>query len=735
MARGTVELRNASQSAEIRFEVLEGYDSTGTWLDEVCKASDAHRNELGFLARSIFEQFARRDGLYVLLAQTSAGQQYAGHLLFDRHFPRAHVRQMFVLEPFRRFGAASQLLDHLRHSLTQSCFISIYARVAEDLTSANAFWHKQRFYVQRSEKGGVTRNRQILVRCHELDSPQLFPASGVNDHNPLGLVEPAANELPMYLLDMNVLFDVQPRRLRRTEVVGLFQAERMNFCRLAISSEIRDELQRNLQSRHTDPMEAYIETFPCLPVDQPDEADGIFSKLATLIFPQAAGHRPLTANERSDIRHVITAIQHDLAGIITNDAAMLAVAPEIEQVYGVQVLSSGAFELEESAARSDEAFETAEKDTLRLLSVTTDAEPAVRAFLSQKMHLSGSAIATNWLPIETQGGRIAFRCAVWSGSACIGYVTWPAIVAPDSMTIARAAVDESHPQAIGAARILLKHLVDRLSSTGPRQLKLEVPPNQSHLREVGSVLGFVGSPQGHHFVKSALGQVLTQATWSAGQAALAAKGGPRLPAQAPTYNGPDQQLIAHTPDGNRVHVSLDRLESLLAPTLFCLPGRPAIITPVRRVYAEPLLGHSRQASLLPQTSASLYADRIYLSQPSTLKHFKRGTLMFFYESGKDGGRSQVVAVGRVREAYLRACDALDVSDLQQSVLTTTNLTDIGRSAMKTVTIFDNIFPLPNPVDLKVLKRLGCGRPNDLITTHAISDEQLQAILSEGFGRG
>jgi hypothetical protein len=109
--------------------------------------------------------------------------------------------------------------------------------------------------------------------------------------------------------------------------------------------------------------------------------------------------------------------------------------------------------------------------------------------------------------------------------------------------------------------------------------------------------------------------------------------------------------------------------------------------------------------------------------------------MFFYESGRDDGRSQVVAVARVREAYLKACDAFAVSDLEQSVLTTTNLADIGKSDMKTVTVFDNIFPLPNPVDLKVLKRLGCGRPNDLITTHAISDEQLQTILSEAFGRG
>lgn len=714
-----------------KFEILEGFAATERWLDDVCKASDAHRNELGFLARSIFDQFARRDGLFVALAKTPNGPQYAGHLLFDRHFPRAHVRQMFASTPYRRHGVASQLLDHLRHSLAHSCFISIYARVAEDLSAANAFWQKQRFYVQRSEKGGASRNRQILVRCHELESPQLFPTSGLSDRNPLGLVESTSSEIPLYLLDLNVLFDVQPRRLRRKEVIGLFQAERMSFCRLAISSEVRDELKRHLQVGRTDPMEAYIETFPCLPVDQHGDTDIDFLALAALAFPNSRDGHPLTANERSDIRHVLTAIRHDLAGLITNDAALLNVASKIEVAYGVQVLPSAAFELDESTARSDSAFETAERETLELLSVPTDAEPSIRTFLSKKMRLSGSAIATNWLPIETQG-RIASRRAVWSGGSCIGYLTWPALLATDNMIVARAAVDESHSQAVEAARILLLHLIDRLRSGGPRQVKLELPEHQSHLREVGAILGFVGSPNGNHLIKSMIGMVVTPQNWRSCQAALAAKGGPKLGNSAPKYSGPNQQLVAHTPDGNRVHVTLDRLESLLAPTLFCLPGRSAVITPVRRTYAEPLLGHSLQGSLLPHTSASLYADRIYISHRNTLKHFRLGVLMFFYESGKEGGSSQIVAVARVREAYLKACDAFGVSDLHQAVLTTNTLRDIGKSSMKTVTLFDNIFALPRPVGLKTLKELGCGRPNDLITTHAISDQQAQAILTEGF---
>ena len=174
-------MSNPPLSTASRFEILAGISATRPWLDEVCKASDAHRNELGFLPRSVYEQFAHRDEIYVLVERTPAGQRYGGHLLFSHHFPRAHVRQMFTTAPLRRLGVASQLLAHLRQSLTQLSYISIYARVAEDLGAANAFWQRQGFYIQRSEMGGASKRRQILVRCLELDSPQLFPPSGMED--------------------------------------------------------------------------------------------------------------------------------------------------------------------------------------------------------------------------------------------------------------------------------------------------------------------------------------------------------------------------------------------------------------------------------------------------------------------------------------------------------------------------------------------------------------------------
>ncbi len=549
--------------APVKFDVLDRFRDTERWLDDVRRASDTHRNELGFLPQSVFKEFARKDGLFVLVAKEGDGPHYAGHLLFDRHFPRAHIRHMFTSANYRRRGAASLLLEHLRQSLTQSSFISIYARVAEDLQIANKFWDQQRFYIQRSERGGASRKRQILVRCLELESPQLIPPSGLDEHNPLGLVTPAADDLPMFLLDMNVLFDVNPRRLRRTEVVGLFQAERMNFCRLAISSEVREELQRNvLNQKHTDPMAAYVDTFPCIPVDNDKATDELFSNLSSLVFPSSPLGL-LTPSERSDLRHVITAVRNDLTGLITNDNALLDAAPAIEAKYGIRILSSGSFEADASASSDGETFHTVEKETLRLLKVSEDAATAVRAMLRQKVHLTGSEIAISWLPVETQG-KLANRAAVWSDTTCIGYVIWPGWGLSDVVNV-RAAVDESHTQGLDAARILLLHVIDHLRNSDRRQVRLELPPHQSYLREVAAGIGFVGNPKNSSLIKSILGAALTPSTWTNGQTAMAANGGPRLPLKVPLYRGIDQQIEVLTPDGNRVHVSLDKLESLLSP--------------------------------------------------------------------------------------------------------------------------------------------------------------------------
>ena len=210
-----------------QFEIIEGHENTAVYLDQFSDAADTHRRALGFYPSSVYVEFSRNDNLYVLVENCSAGSLYVGHLLFDRRYPRAHVRQMFTSPKYRRLGLASKLIHHLSDSLTGVGFTSIYARVAEDLEDANAFWEQHDFFVQRVDIGRGVRKRRILVRCHELESPQLFPARDIGHHNPLGLEISRSNDIPLFLLDLNVLFDAaRPRRQLHDKAISLRSEER-----------------------------------------------------------------------------------------------------------------------------------------------------------------------------------------------------------------------------------------------------------------------------------------------------------------------------------------------------------------------------------------------------------------------------------------------------------------------------------------------------------------------------
>lgn len=712
-----------------KLKVLEGHSEVAPFLDQVCRAADAHRSALGFFARSVYEEFARRDHLYVLVEQNKGASAYVGHLMFQRRFPRAHIVQMFTLPERRREGLATLLLAQLRDSLTKEGFTSIYARVAEDMPDANAFWKSQQFYIQRTEAGGSTKHRHILVRCHELSTLQLFPASGLKASNPLGVALPSPDTTPLYLLDLNVLYDIAPRRLRREEALSLFQAERMNLCQLAVSSEVSEELRRTAHAGRTDPMEAYVSLFSSLPFREDGASGNLVSELTRIVFP---AKKCLQPRDTSDLRHLATAIQHRATGFITNDEALLEAANELQARYGIDVLSPSAFALDAYAQSSVTTFSAPQDVKLTIRELADTEEPMVRDLLLQ-MSIPAGEIARGWLPTGAQT-KLAARYVVWNGPTLAGYVTWSGWSGADSIVI-RAAVDEKSPSSAYTARLILTTAIESLAERGPKMLTIVFPEQQATLRDLALGVGFRGDDGAQSLAKVLLGSAMTRGCWASLQAGLANKCGIKLPGSIPSYRAVDQRIEILTPDGNRNHIALDELETLLSPALFCLPGRPAVITPVQRRYSELLLKCTPQQPLLPESSSSLYQERHYLSGPNTFDSFKRGTLILFYESLKDKGRGELIAIARAREVYLRPSAALTSADFEQSVLSSETIAGIGNAEMKTVAVFDSVFALPNPVPLKRLKELDCGRPNDLITTHSITDAQLQKILEEAFGSG
>lgn len=716
-------------SSETNYRVLTTYADVRPLLPDVVKAADSDKDALGFFPEQVFHDFARKDQLFVVLVKQADGEIYAGHLLFDVRFPKAHVRQIFVERNFRRLRLGGVLLGELKEQLTRLQFISIHARVAEDLRAANAFWERQDFYPQRLEAGGATRNRTIVVRAHELTTPQLFELSGISAANPLGLDFKRDVAKPLFLLDLNVLFDLGPRRPRHEQAVSVFRAERMGTCALAISSEIEVELKRTAHAGKTDPMQALASVLPSFPV--PSEADWtrLAPALAKLVFPERAGQDSLTSNDLSDLKHLATAIHHGLPGLVTSDTSVLACAKELRRNYGIEVISPESFQIRQSDHQFHGFHGATSDGVLTLDPVRHHHERQIQLLLGD-LGVSVTAQSAEWAAID--GGRGgAARLVAQFDNALIGYLSWRRALGSGALT-AYVAVDESKACAQDAVRSLLTHLMEQISQGEIVRIDLNCPPRQVVVREVAATLGYTRGPSSpNELQKAVVKRPVVSKNWHSTKEQLSTSCQLLLPPEAPAFRHVDQQVAVVRPDGERALVTLFALETFLAPVLFCLAGRGGALVPVQRQFAEHLLHHLPQGSLLPQERAQLLQQRHYLSGPSTRKVFSRGELIFFYESAKGKGACAVVAVGRILRSYQRGNLSLGVEDLTPSVLDGEQLDAIGKAKVKTVTVFDNLLVLPHPVSREELKALGCGEPHQLMTSRRLSPLQVQGILEKG----
>jgi len=698
------------RSAEVQIVLLERYADVAPYIDRAIEASNTERIALGFLPKQLFVEQAHKGDLLVAARIGPGGRLfYAGHLLYDARRSRATVLQIYVQPDCRRSGAARRMLDHLKQHLTELGATSIYAKVAEDLKSSNEFWERNGFYVQSTKPGGAVRKRTILVRCHELASPQLFERSGITSENPFGLDTSRQDDRPIYLLDLNVLFDLGPRRPRHEATLDLFHAERHGSCQLAVSAELQQELARHAAAAvKTDPMHSWAAVFVTFPVPPAQEKARLFDEVGPIIFPERALGGALTPNDQSDLTHLATAIHHRLSGFVTSDGPILQAGRQLEARYGLHVLSPAAFQPSDELVNRDELFETtATGEALVAAAMPSASESELRTIL-RSLGVPDADIVSVWGALESSE-RTLQRSAVMTGEHLAGYLVSPR--QGDAGAISgRLVIDESNAEARGAARLLLNKLISRACETAPTRVRIQLAPNQVFAREIATALGFAASDSGSVLTKLVLNRVVTPSNWKTTVSELEALARLKLPPDCPVFKDPDQQIVVLCPDGNRRFVRLHEIESCLSPALFCLPGRNAVITPIQADFADQLLEHSRQSTFLPHARAAQYAERHYLSDKKTLRHFKRGTIILFYESGKGRGSSAIVAIARVQRAYLRPVGAIERKDFDPSVLSADTLSMIGRSTLKTVTAFDNVIVLPKVVPLASLQQLGCGSP-------------------------
>lgn len=700
------------------------------FLPFVKAGADSAKEELGFLPERVYDDLAISGKLLVAAISASGKETYAGHLMFGGIYPHAKVFQLFVIPGNRGSGIAGRLISHLKERLTANQWLSIKASVADDLV-ANDVWAHMGFRIVRTRAGGSARRRRINVRVLDLDTPSLLglmrsPAR----QEGLRLAERLSHR-PIYLIDLNVLFDTIRKRPRSSAAAKVIRAGLSNSIRLMVAAEFTAELLRTSADTSNDPVLAFASQLDFLSRPPEKAVRSLSDKLASEIFPDRAARGTLTERDISDLIHIATAIHHSAAGFVTSENAILRASAYLHHTHKIDVIGVEEFaRIVDVGVRVPRASTTnvASGDLRTHRNHESDLVHA-RTFL-EAMHAETTFVHE---ALSCQGSQVQWLL-VTSGSDSLGFAKWEVHGGLKRAADVHLCVDEGHHM----AETIIDHLLDaiphELSVIAPTLVRLHIPSGQVMTRQAALSMGFLppdGASSGtSKLQRLAVGRVISAANWASVRQSLDSVAALSLPAQMPTFTAANPSVFINT--GQRdVEMPLSEVEWALSPVLFLFSGRDGVIVPIQEQYARELLGSSPQLSIFAPPEAILRRERVYISAPRTLRRMTPGTPILFYESLDGKGRGGVIALARIIESrVVSKVEALGKVK-QRGVLDDRTLKQRSVGEVVAETTFDNIFLFKSPVTLKRLRQLGCIDGSNLISARTISFDNLSQVIKEG----
>jgi len=229
-------------------EVLEDPPSVAKVLPQIIALSNRDKEALGFLPNSAFEDACLQGRIIVARENAEGASNVAGYVLFGGVFPHARVYQISVNNDSRRSGIASRMMQALVARLEAEGYLSLSAKVADDLPIAASFYKRNGFQATKSVVGGSSRSRQITIFARSLNTDDLFSITRRSEQPDLlvslALRSTRSGDAPFYVFDLNVLFDLIRNRKRTASARRLFGAALAHKVRLVVTPEFLTELRR-----------------------------------------------------------------------------------------------------------------------------------------------------------------------------------------------------------------------------------------------------------------------------------------------------------------------------------------------------------------------------------------------------------------------------------------------------------------------------------------------------------
>lgn len=658
--------------------------------------------------------------------------------MFGGVFPHGKVIQIYSRHEFRKLGIARSLINELVNYASDRSYLSLSAKVASDLSEANAFYERMGFHIVSTISGGKTRNRIIYRRVRDLDTPSLFDfmAKSQQENLPsLGISSNYSARSPIYAIDLNVLFDVTKQRGRGEEAGKVMNAAFNNDIRLVIAEEFINELKRTTGRFLEDPHLQIALQMSVLPTPKPKEIGNIEQELAGVIFAERSEQGTLTIQDRSDLRHLATVVHHGIAGFITSENAILRAHDYLRSKFGLDVLGVSDFaDVMSSGGEDFGVDQIARTDETELSSgpLSEHITENARSFLTDQ-HVPAQTIKD----VISLGDSVSPQNhIILSGeTGIISFASWNLTQNPRKMAEVFLCANEDSP----AAKTAIDHTLHRIcmaaSSGAPARMCLQILPGNAVTRKIALAHGFRPEPgkedHGTTLNKIAIGDVIDERSWNSVRRALKSLADVELPPNIPVYESPDQRIPIKISSGQEEAIPLMELETLLSPALILLPRRKGAIVSIKRVFADELLGTAKQISFLTPPEAVFLKERVYYNTPRAASVLTPGTPILFYESSHGGGRKSIIAIGRATESHVLTDDQVNPDMKRRGVLDANGLRHIGVGKRKLATAFDNIMAFKTPVPLNKLREIGCVDGANFVTAKRIEPHHLKKILDEG----
>lgn len=294
-----------------------------TWLNEVQSLGDTASGTVGFLAREVYSDYARKGHILVAID----GEQLLAYTMFRFKKNSIVIVHLCVDPKYRGQGIPSKMLDYLIDQNKE--YVSHIQLACRRDYKLEKFWQKLGFSAVAEKPGRATKDRTILT---------IWVRENPNCTDLFASLAGADTGKALVVLDTNIVIDLCDGD--NNESNYLLQSYLGTYAEFRITKYVVNEINQSndpaVRNKHRDYAKEHYPT-----LENVDEE--LFQKVKAALLEKRNAIE--NSNMWYDIVHIAQAVAAGAEVFVTRDGGWLnnEFSEYIEKQYGLRIMSPGEF--------------------------------------------------------------------------------------------------------------------------------------------------------------------------------------------------------------------------------------------------------------------------------------------------------------------------------------------------------------------------------------------------------